>query len=120
MRESRGARLRDWLRRVGPEKLLLVGPLLLAAISLPMALRIVPPNGFYGLRTSETLSSAEVWYRSNLQAGIAGVALGLAGAALVFATMRISSLTEEARVLLAGAVVVLIGFASLIAGLVAI
>lgn len=119
MPKSRRAGIKGRLRRIRPEKILLVPPLLIAAVSLPMALRLVPPNGFYGLRTTESLKSAEIWYRSNFQAGITGVALGLIGAVLVFAIMRMRSLSEEARVLLAGAAIVLIGYATMIAGVAA-
>lgn len=37
----------------------------LAVASLPLILRVVPPNRFYGMRTRLTLSSAEVWYAAN-------------------------------------------------------
>ena len=109
----------NWLRRLGPARLLLVPPLLIAAISLPMALGIVPPNGFYGLRTTRSLASAEIWYASNFQAGIAGVVLGLAGAVVVHVIMRMRSISEVARVLLAGATILLVSFGSMFAGLLA-
>ena len=44
-------------------------PLIVLAASAPMALGMVPPNRIYGFRTSETLSSPEVWYAANRAAG---------------------------------------------------
>ncbi|HEX8063239.1 MAG TPA: SdpI family protein [Allosphingosinicella sp.] len=70
------------------KKLLLVAPLLIAAVSLPMALGVVPPNRVYGFRTSASLASPEVWYSSNLWAGGTGVALGLAGAFLTYRMLK--------------------------------
>jgi uncharacterized membrane protein len=39
--------------------------ILLAAISVPLILRLVPPNGTYGFRTRMTSSSPEIWYAAN-------------------------------------------------------
>ena len=38
-------------------------------ISLPLILRVVPPNGIYGFRNHTTLSSAAIWYPANAFAG---------------------------------------------------
>jgi uncharacterized membrane protein len=62
--------------------LLLFPSLLIATVSLPMALGVVPPNRLYGFRTPASLASAEAWHNSNFWAGTAGVVLGLAGALL--------------------------------------
>ena len=63
------------------EKLVLIAyvlPGLAVVFGIPMALGLVPPNRFYGLRTRRTLSSADVWYRANRVCGrclaIAGIA----------------------------------------------
>lgn len=38
-------------------------------ISLPLVLRRVPPNYFYGFRTRKTLSSPDIWYEANYIGG---------------------------------------------------
>src|SRR5262245_45265489 len=38
---------------------------LIAAISVPLILGMVPPNGVYGFRTSLTRSSSDIWYQAN-------------------------------------------------------
>jgi len=58
-----------------------VVPGMAVVFGIPMALRLVPPNRFYGYRTRKTLSSVDIWYRANRFSGwtltIAGiVALG--------------------------------------------
>jgi len=46
---------------------------------LPMALELIEPNGFYGVRIAATRASEAEWYRINRIAGIAGVIVGLIG-----------------------------------------
>lgn len=38
-------------------------------ISIPLILRLVPPNGVYGFRTSLTRSSPDIWYAANVFSG---------------------------------------------------
>lgn len=54
-------------------------PLLFAAMCLPMALELIEPNGFYGVRIAATQASEAEWYRINRIAGIAGVIGGSSG-----------------------------------------
>jgi uncharacterized membrane protein len=42
---------------------------LFIAGAIPLILQIVPPNRHYGLKTRETLSNKEVWYRENKKFG---------------------------------------------------
>ena len=42
---------------------------LIAALSVPLILRLVKPNLIYGFRTPLTLSSPEIWYPANAFAG---------------------------------------------------
>jgi uncharacterized membrane protein len=44
-------------------------PGMMALLSLPMAMGMVPPNRFYGFRTAKTLSSPRIWYAANQRAG---------------------------------------------------
>jgi uncharacterized membrane protein len=39
--------------------------LLLAALSIPLMLRKIPPNPLYGFRISKTLNNPDVWYDAN-------------------------------------------------------
>jgi len=43
---------------------------LFIALGAPMAMKMVPLNGFYGFRTPKAMSSEAVWYESNRLAGI--------------------------------------------------
>jgi uncharacterized membrane protein len=55
---------------------------IIAALSVPLALKRVPPNRVYGYRTSQTLASREVWFRVNRVAGLALIVA--AGTAMCF------------------------------------
>jgi uncharacterized membrane protein len=50
---------------------LLLPCLIIAIASVPMILKLVPPNGFYGLRTPKTLANTDLWFRANRFAGCA-------------------------------------------------
>ena len=57
---------------ISPRILLIVAPALLRVIAIPLILKKVPRNGFYGFRTPKTMAgSDEQWYRINRQGGIA-------------------------------------------------
>jgi hypothetical protein len=60
--------------------------LLLAGLSIPLIVGLVPPNRFYGFRTAKTLSDAGIWYAVNRVAGwdtlAAGVTIVLASLAI--------------------------------------
>jgi hypothetical protein len=45
-------------------------PIVNILISLPLCLRLVPSNRFYGFRTRKTLSSPEIWYEANYKGGV--------------------------------------------------
>lgn len=38
---------------------------IIAVMSIPLMLGIVPPNGVYGFRTRQTLADRELWFRAN-------------------------------------------------------
>lgn len=59
---------------------LVASTIVLAGISVPMILGLVPPNGVYGFRTAVTRSSPDVWYAANTFLGW-GMLLAAAGAA---------------------------------------
>lgn len=58
-------------------------PSLLIIVGLPLALRLIPPNQFYGFRTTTAFSSSEVWYRLNFLTGLALIVAGIVGGLLV-------------------------------------
>lgn len=47
----------------------LVGAGVIAIVSIPLILKVVPRNSLYGFRTRSTLSNDEVWFRANHFAG---------------------------------------------------
>jgi len=64
----------------------LVAPcVVIAAISIPLILHLVPPNGVYGFRTSVTRASVDIWYSANAFMGWALFAGAVvSGAGLVY------------------------------------
>ena len=65
-----------------PHVLLLLSAVLLIVFAVPLWMRMVPPNRFYGVRTRATLGDEQRWYAVNSSAGfdlfISGIVL-LAG-----------------------------------------
>lgn len=62
-----------------PHALLLLTAVLLIVLAVPLWMRMVPPNRFYGVRTRATLGDDQRWYAVNASAGfdlfISGIAL---------------------------------------------
>jgi hypothetical protein len=54
-----------------------------AMISIPLILRLVPPNGIYGFRTGATQSSRAIWYPANTFSGWALLAAAAISATLL-------------------------------------
>lgn len=52
-------------------------PSVLAALGVPLWLRKVPPNRIYGIRTTKTFSSPQIWYDANEVGGLALIAAGV-------------------------------------------
>src|SRR6476646_5502329 len=69
-------------RVMTPHALLLLTAVLLIVFAVPLWMRMVPPNRFYGVRTRATLGDEQRWYAVNSSAGfdllISGIVL-LAG-----------------------------------------
>jgi SdpI/YhfL family protein len=49
----------------------------LPTLGIPLALKLVPPNRFYGFRTKATFASTEAWYQINFATGLALIAAGI-------------------------------------------
>jgi uncharacterized membrane protein len=52
-------------------------PALILVLGIPLALKLVPPNGFYGYRTATSFASPEAWYQTNFATGLALIAAGV-------------------------------------------
>jgi len=64
-----------------------LGPVLIV-VSIPLILRWIPPNRFFGLRVPSTMSSDSVWYDANALIGRHSLALGIVMIALEFVLPR--------------------------------
>jgi hypothetical protein len=62
----------------------IISGLLLCALSIPMILKIIKPNGLYGFRVKKTLENPEIWYAVNAYSGkwLLGTGLVIVAAAI--------------------------------------
>ena len=60
-----------------PHVLLLLSAVLLILLAVPLWMRMVPPNRFYGVRTRATLSDEQRWYAVNASSGFDLLASGI-------------------------------------------
>jgi uncharacterized membrane protein len=60
----------------------LIPCVIIAVVSIPLILNVVPPNNIYGFRTRQTLSNPELWFRANRFAGWALFIAAVASAAV--------------------------------------
>jgi hypothetical protein len=73
-------------------------PALVLVSGIPLALRIVPPNRFYGFRTATTFASTEAWYQINFATGLALIAAGIVGGlGVLLLSQGILALKAEVR-----------------------
>ena len=97
---------------------LVLVPLLFAAISLPLALELIGPNGAYGVRTAATHASNAEWYRINQLAGIVGLIAGAAGFAVNLMIVR-TDLAAGRKAIASLAVVLAVAFVIVLVSLTA-
>ena len=95
-------------------------PLIFVLIGVPMAMDLVPPNSFYGIRTQETLASEELWYAANSAAGTAAILSGLIATAINISVVRSASATPGLKLHISFVTTILVALATTIAGLIAI
>ncbi|HEX7607248.1 MAG TPA: SdpI family protein [Usitatibacter sp.] len=89
----------------------LVACILTAATSVPLALRLIPPNSVYGFRTRFTRSDPRVWYDANAFVGRLMVVASIASAAiLLWSPLPAEGWVPAAVVLAPVALVTLAGF----------
>ena len=71
---------------------------LTALLGIPLALKLVQPNRFYGYRTSTTFSSLEAWYQINFATGLALIAAAIVGGlSVLLLSQGIITLKPEPR-----------------------
>ncbi len=64
---------------------LLVACVIVAAVAIPLMLRLVPQNRIYGIRTERTLTQESTWFEVNAYGGKALlIAAGVAALLIVF------------------------------------
>ena len=63
-------------------------PIMMFVLGVPLAMKLVPPNRFYGFRTPTTFSSLTAWYQINFATGLALIAAGAVSGAFVFLLSR--------------------------------
>jgi|SRR5579862_552692 len=75
-------------------------PVFFLVSGIPLALKLVPPNRFYGYRTATSFASLAAWYQINWATGVALIGAGVVGeiAALLLA-QGIFDLKPETRYL---------------------
>ena len=64
---------------------LLLAAGLVAAASIPLIMRIVPPNAIYGFKTRRTMADESLWFRANFFAGWALLTASIISAILLAA-----------------------------------
>ena len=69
--------------------------MLLGALSVPLILRRIPPNGLYGFRVKATLENPELWYAVNAYAGWRLLAGGVSCVAAALGLTLVPSLTLD-------------------------
>jgi hypothetical protein len=66
----------------------IVTGLLLCALSVPLILGKIPPNGLYGFRVKKTMENPDIWYKVNTYSGkwllAAGLIMTVAAVGLFF------------------------------------
>jgi hypothetical protein len=75
----------------GVEFISVLLPITNILISLPLVLKLVPPNRCYGFRTRKTLSNADIWYEANYKGGVGLIVasvIALAARALIMDTLE--------------------------------
>ena len=73
-------------------------PALTFVLGIPLALKRIPPNRYYGFRTPKAFSSGEAWYAINYALGLALMVAGAVGAlAVLMLSLGIVALEPDVR-----------------------
>jgi uncharacterized membrane protein len=73
----------------------------LALVSLPLIIGLIPPNRYFGFRNAKTLGDSAIWYRANRFAGFVVLSASAISAALIMMTPRVPPVVALAVPLLA-------------------
>ena len=76
-----------------------IGSLLLAALGIPLALRLVRPNPYYGFRIKVTLEDSELWYPVNQYFGQLQFFVGISTFLCSYLLYRLPNITIDAYAL---------------------
>lgn len=76
--------------------LFLLSGLLLVALSIPMIMGKIPPNGLYGFRVKKTMENPDVWYPVNAFSGKWLLAAGIVQALAAVAFYLIPGISLDA------------------------
>ncbi len=68
----------------GVEFISVLLPIISILVSLPLVLKLVPLNRWYGFRTRKTMSNEDIWYEANYKGG-----MGLIVASVVALVARV-------------------------------
>jgi uncharacterized membrane protein len=90
--------------------------LLLSILSIPLLLKKVKPNPFYGFRVQATLENAEIWYATNAHFARYQLAVGLITAAAALGLSFWPGISVDAYALACLAVFVLVFGTALVQG----
>ena len=93
------------------DTMLLVVGVVLVAVSIPLILRRIPPNRWYGLRVPATFADEYVWYEANAKSGRDLLIFGLIPILLALRPPVVGELSEwaSAAVLVAGGLAIAVG-----------
>lgn len=94
-------------------------PLLFAVVGVPLLLKIIPPNPYYGVRTEATLASVSVWYQANFWAGLVAVVFGLLAAGASVVIHRSASTPDNMKMFMIVSATVVVAGAMAVAGIIA-
>lgn len=73
---------------------------LFVGLSVPLLLRRVPPNLWYGIRTRETVTNSDIWYEANAYGGWRMLWVGIAIIIAAVAIYLIAGITTLAYALI--------------------
>jgi len=91
-----------------------LGGLVMIGISIPLILKKIPPNMWYGFRTKKTLSDKQIWYKANKYMGkdflMVGIAISIVSLSLFLFTKNTPEPVTVGIVLIPVIIVVIRGF----------
>jgi magnesium transporter len=70
--------------RAGSAAAFIISGLIFVSTSIPLVLRKIPPNSFYGIKVPKAYESPELWYKLNAKGGRIMIAYGAIMAAIGF------------------------------------